>query len=296
MSDIFQAPAWKISGIFRATECPNFLPHGTPNRIYSHWALPTGARRSDRSDRRSDHREQVTASDRPSARAKWPQVTAAVTAESKWPQVTAQVTASDRQRQVTASDRRSDRKWPQVTAGSKWPASDRFFQKSISTAFARSLKVTLDSGVFELGKVLPGQRAGSQWWYEDLTSVLCAELQMKQCEEYPNLLCNDDRTCMVLLHVDDMLVCGKKDYVLNRFVSTLQKHYKISASYLQEEKLIGCWQMEGWPLHLILGTLSNWWSWQVSRLLRSLSVFLDMQLSTKPTIREAGWYWSFWVS
>ena len=95
-------------------------------------------------------------------------------------------------------------------------------------------KVTLDSGVFELGKVLPGQRAGSQWWYEDLTSVLCAELQMKQCEEYPNLLCNDDRTCMVLLHVDDMLVCGKKDYVLNKFVSTLQKHYKISASYLQD--------------------------------------------------------------
>ena len=96
-------------------------------------------------------------------------------------------------------------------------------------------KVTLlDSGIFELGKVLPGQRAGSQWWYEDLTSVLCAELQMKQCEEYPNLLCNDDRTRMVLLHVDDMLVCGKQDYVLDKFVSTLQKHYKISASYLQD--------------------------------------------------------------
>ena len=141
MSDIFLAPAWKISGIFRATECPNFLPHGTPTRIYSHWALPTcGARRSDRkwspkwppgaSDRKWPPKwPQVTA--QVTARAMWPQVTAAVTAESKWPQVTAQVTASDRQRQVTASDRRSDRKWPQVTAGSKWPqvtASDRFSQ------------------------------------------------------------------------------------------------------------------------------------------------------------------------
>ena len=38
----------------------------------------------------------------------------------------------------------------------------------------------------------------------------------------------------MLLHVDDMLVCGKKDYVLNKFVSTLQKRYKISASYLQD--------------------------------------------------------------
>ena len=87
---------------------------------------------------------------------------------------------------------------------------------------------------FQLGKVLPGQRAGSQWWYEDLTGVLCADLQMTQCEEYPNLLCNADRTCMVLLHVDDMLVCGKKDYVIDKFVYTLQKHYKISANYLQE--------------------------------------------------------------
>ena len=130
MSDIFQAPAWKISGIFRATERPNFLPHATPTRIYSHWALPTGARRSDRkwspkrppgaSDRKWPPKwPQVTA--QVTARAKWPQVTAAVTAESKWPQVTAQVTASDRQRQVTASDRRSDCKWPPGASDRKWP-------------------------------------------------------------------------------------------------------------------------------------------------------------------------------
>ena len=47
---------------------------------------------------------------------------------------------------------------------------------------------------FQLGKVMPGQGAGSQWWYEDLTGVLCADFQMIQCEEYPNLLCNPDRT------------------------------------------------------------------------------------------------------
>ena len=81
------------------------------------------------------------------------------------------------------------------------------------------------STTFQLGKLMPGQGAGSQWWYEDLTGVLCADLQMIQCEEYPNLLCNPDRTCMVLLHVDDMLVCGKKDYVVDKFVFTLQRHY-----------------------------------------------------------------------
>ena len=35
---------------------------------------------------------------------------------------------------------------------------------------------------FQLGKVLPGQRARSQRWYEDL-GVLCSELQMTLCEE-----------------------------------------------------------------------------------------------------------------
>ena len=132
MSDIFQAPAWKISGIFRATECPNFLPHGTPTRIYSHSAH----RCPPKWPRRSDHREQVTGSDRPSDRKwppeasdrkwppgasdrKWPQVTAQVTTyRAKWPQVTAA---------VTASDRPSDRKWPPEASDRKWPpgASDR---------------------------------------------------------------------------------------------------------------------------------------------------------------------------
>ena len=65
---------------------------------------------------------------------------------------------------------------------------------------------------------------------------------------------------MVLLHVDDMLVCGKKDYVIDKFVFTLQRHYKISANYLQEvgdeltflkrsHKLL-----EGWLFHPIRDT------------------------------------------
>ena len=81
--------------------------------------------------------------------------------------------------------------------------------------------------------MLPGQRAGSQLWYEDLTGVLCAELQMEQCEEYPNLLSDGDRSRWVLLHVDDMLICGKKDYVHDKLISILKKHYKISSSFLQ---------------------------------------------------------------
>ena len=82
--------------------------------------------------------------------------------------------------------------------------------------------------------MLPGQRAGSQWWYEDILHVLCAELGMVQCEPYPNLLANKDRSCLILLHVDDMLVTGDKQFVTNKLLDVLQKHYKVSSSFIQD--------------------------------------------------------------
>ena len=87
---------------------------------------------------------------------------------------------------------------------------------------------------FNLGKVLPDQRAGSQWWYEDITHVLCAELEMIQCEPYPNLLANKDRSCLILLHVDDMLVTGEKQFVTSKLLSVLQRHYKVSSNFIQD--------------------------------------------------------------
>ncbi len=97
---------------------------------------------------------------------------------------------------------------------------------------------------FNLGKVLPGQRAGSQWWYEDITHVLCAELGMVQCEPYSNLLANKDRSCLMLLHVDDMLVTGDKQFVTNKLLDVLQKHYKVSSSFIQDiqEKSSFAWR------------------------------------------------------
>ena len=95
------------TGLENIRNFPNFLPHGTPTRIYTVIGLcPQVPAEVTTSDRRS------AASDRPS--------------DCKSPQVTAEVTASDRREQVTASDR-------------KWP----IFQKSISTAFARSLGIHL---------------------------------------------------------------------------------------------------------------------------------------------------------
>lgn len=86
---------------------------------------------------------------------------------------------------------------------------------------------------YALGKVLPGQRAGSQWWYESITSLLCQELDMTQCGCYPNLLGTKDGACTILLHVDDMLVCAKDSFIDNRLIPMLEKHHKISSAFIR---------------------------------------------------------------
>ena len=48
---------------------------------------------------------------------------------------------------------------------------------------------------YQLGRVLPGQRTGSQLWYEAITNLLCSELDMVQCPEWPNLLRSSDMKC-----------------------------------------------------------------------------------------------------
>ena len=88
---------------------------------------------------------------------------------------------------------------------------------------------------FQLGRVLPGQRTGSQLWYEAITGLLCSELGMVQCPESPNLLRSANMDCYILLHVDDMLICGKADFVDNSLLPMLKRHHKVSSSFIREE-------------------------------------------------------------
>ena len=86
---------------------------------------------------------------------------------------------------------------------------------------------------FLLGKVLPGQRDGSLLWYRDITSYLKAELGMEEHAAYPCLLKSPDGSCAVLIHVDDLLVVGKRDFVLNGLLAKLREKYEISAQVLE---------------------------------------------------------------
>ena len=81
--------------------------------------------------------------------------------------------------------------------------------------------------------MLPGQRAGAQLWYESITELLGRELSMKQCDAYPNLLVTEDRRCTILLHVDDMMVCGHGKYVDEVLIPTLKRFHRISSEFIR---------------------------------------------------------------
>ena len=62
---------------------------------------------------------------------------------------------------------------------------------------------------YALGMVLPGQRDGSLLWHKAITGLLKSELDMSVHEPYPCILKNADSSCIVLIHVDDILVVSK---------------------------------------------------------------------------------------
>ena len=87
---------------------------------------------------------------------------------------------------------------------------------------------------YGLGRVLPGQRDGSLLWHRDVTNVLKSELGMSEHAPYLCILKTDDNSCFLLIHVDDVLVIGKRDFVENKLLKCLQKKYEISTQVVRE--------------------------------------------------------------
>ena len=86
---------------------------------------------------------------------------------------------------------------------------------------------------FSLGEVLPGQRDGSLLWYNSLTKFLSDHLQMEALQLYPCLLKSPDSRCLMLLHVDDILVVCDDDFLGNYLLKTLNSKYKVSTEVLR---------------------------------------------------------------
>ena len=87
---------------------------------------------------------------------------------------------------------------------------------------------------FALGKVLPGQRDGSLLWYQALTSFLAEHLHMESFPLYPCLLKSPDCRCLMLLHVDDILVVCSQSFLDNELLKVLKTKYKVSAEAIRD--------------------------------------------------------------
>ena len=72
------------------------------------------------------------------------------------------------------------------------------------------------------------------FWHQDITKVLCEELGMSQHVPYPCILKTADSSCFVLIHVDDILVVGRREFVLQKMVKCLQQHYEVSTQLMEK--------------------------------------------------------------
>ena len=87
---------------------------------------------------------------------------------------------------------------------------------------------------FSLGRVLPGQRDGSLLWYQDVTDFLKQEFNMEECESYPCVLKTKDNSCILMIHVDDLLVVGDHEFVTEKFANKLRAKYDISMQVMRK--------------------------------------------------------------
>jgi len=83
--------------------------------------------------------------------------------------------------------------------------------------------------VLQLNKALYGLKRASRLWYNDIAAVLCS-LGFTASGADPNLYLSSVRTLMILLYVDDILICAHNNnqLQLTEVIEALQSHYKIT--------------------------------------------------------------------
>ncbi|CAL1136982.1 unnamed protein product [Cladocopium goreaui] len=82
---------------------------------------------------------------------------------------------------------------------------------------------------YSLGRVLPGQRDGSLLWHRDLVKFVGeSTLGMEEFEVYPSILRSKLGDCLLMIHVDDLLVVGSRKAVTEQLIPHMQSRYEVS--------------------------------------------------------------------
>ena len=81
----------------------------------------------------------------------------------------------------------------------------------------------------QLNKTLYGLKQAPRPWYKDIASVLCS-LGFAASGAVPNLYLLTERAMMILLYVDDILICAHNNNQpqLSQVIQALQSHYEIT--------------------------------------------------------------------
>ena len=79
-------------------------------------------------------------------------------------------------------------------------------------------------------KNLPGQRLGAKCWYWLFRDFLTLTFNMEWCPEQPCLCKNSE--CAVMIHVDDVVLCGSTKYLNEVFLKKLGEKYTLNATAL----------------------------------------------------------------
>ena len=81
-------------------------------------------------------------------------------------------------------------------------------------------------------KNLPGQRAGAKDWFDHISRFLCSKAGVTQCCLNPCLM--RSANIAVLVHVDDVMLLGKRNYVENVFLPLLKSQFDLSCSLIKD--------------------------------------------------------------
>ena len=78
-------------------------------------------------------------------------------------------------------------------------------------------------------------------WHESFSSFLREDLTIAECAAYPCLLRTESAedhgrpSCLLLLHVDDVLCLSKRSYLEGTLLPALKARYKISHEMMSGE-------------------------------------------------------------
>ena len=96
-------------------------------------------------------------------------------------------------------------------------------------------KVSLDGQDFIILKCLPGQRNASRLWYSFFLQRLSVHFDVAVCPEQPCILRCQNKG-VLLLHVDDVLICGDEQWISDELIPKLETESKLTYTVVKRQE------------------------------------------------------------